>query len=301
MNRFQQTLGWALLMILLVGYLWPRFESGIPAEQFWIQKAQWKQNADIVLAGDSRIYRGLSPERMQQILPKCCIKNFGFSVARFTPDYLKAIEAVLIPTSQTPVIVLGISPLSLTFGRNMINGFRDAKEKSRWEQFLWNYFGILLNWIKPITKEELAPYLSSYTIEKYYRRYEPNGWVASSLTPENPTLKLDHYRTLFRDNPVSPKLTNHLLQTVSRWKKQGIKIYAFRPPTTLLMVQLENEISGFQEKTFIRQFSEAGGTWISIEPEGWNSYDGSHLSEQAALRLSEQIAHEIEKRERFRK
>ncbi|MEK7486372.1 MAG: hypothetical protein AABZ60_18785 [Planctomycetota bacterium] len=300
-NRFAQTLLLALLLILVVGFFRPSFETGVPQDQFWIQKIQWRNNADIVLGGDSRIYRNLSPERMKKTLKNRCIKNFGFSVARFTPEYLNAIEKVLISESPHPVIVLGISPLSITSGVNISSGFREARAKSSWDRWLIGNFGTILDFIKPITQEELAPYISQYTIKKYYRHYYEDGWVASSLKPINPELKLDHYRGLFKENKVSLKLVQNLLKTLARWIQLGIDVYGFRPPTTAKMVQLENDTSGFQESEFISQFESAGGFWINVEPEGWISYDGSHLDEVDALKLSELIASEIEKRERSKR
>ena len=82
--------------------------------QYWAIKMEWKACADVVLAGDSRINAGLAPTEMAGSLPDRRILNFGFYAVAFTPQYLEAIEDVLDPDSGEPIIVLGISPHSLS-------------------------------------------------------------------------------------------------------------------------------------------------------------------------------------------
>lgn len=75
-----------------------------------------------------------------------------------------------------------------------------------------------------------------------------------------------------------------------QWTAQGIRVYAFRVPSSLAMVALEDQMSGFDEATFVEQFKAAGGIWFSIPLEPYHSYDGSHLTKQAALQLSADLA-----------
>ena len=72
----------------------------------------------------------------------------------------------------------------------------------------------------------------------------------------------------------------------------------FRPPTTPAMLDLEERLSGFDEARFARRFEEAGGSWVALAREGWRSYDGSHLHEDSARRLSDELARAIAQRRR---
>jgi hypothetical protein len=79
------------------------------------------------------------------------------------------------------------------------------------------------------------------------------------------------------------------------WNSRGIDVYAFRVPSSQAMVELENQMSGFDEAAFVEQFTSAGGIWFSIPLEPYHSFDGSHLTKQAALKLSADLATLIRK------
>ena len=59
------------------------------------------------------------------------------------------------------------------------------------------------------------------------------------------------------------------------------------------MVELEKELSGFNQAEFVDAFKEAGGIWIDIDPTAYDSFDGSHLQSQSALELSRDLALKI--------
>ena len=90
-----------------------------------------------------------------------------------------------------------------------------------------------------------------------------------------------------------PMLTNwkvitYLLPVFSDFAILGgvmylISVYGFIPPSCREMYEMEDRISGFNEKEFISRFEAAGGVWIDIDPGGYHSFDGSHLRDDAAL------------------
>ena len=109
----------SVLAILLGGWAIPDFEpgrvrySGLVREEYWRIKMNWHHCADIVLAGDSRIQVGVSPERMNRQLPGLRILNYGFGRVGYSQEYLRAVEALLDPASSDRTIVLGITPSAL--------------------------------------------------------------------------------------------------------------------------------------------------------------------------------------------
>ena len=64
------------------------------------------------------------------------------------------------------------------------------------------------------------------------------------------------------------------------------------------MEKTENQYSKFDFEAFIKKFEQNGGKWILIKNRSdYFSYDGSHLDEKSALKLSTYLAKEIKKQE----
>ena len=67
--------------------------------------------------------------------------------------------------------------------------------------------------------------------------------------------------------------------------------FAFRPPASEKMEDLENAKSGYDETLIKREFSNAGGIWIDIKDRyAYKTYDGSHLTSESARLLSKYLA-----------
>jgi len=166
--------------------------------------------------------------------------------------------------------------------------------------FLRLYWQPLVHSLEPIGVREFSKAFnddtSSHSQGGYYLEYHDDGWVASWTVPEDPYRTLQSFRDIFSQTPVSQDLVQELMDQTRAWKAAGIQVYAFRVPSSPGMVALEDQISGFDEAAFARQFEEAGGTWFSIPREPYHSYDGSHLTKQSALQLSVDLARLIQDR-----
>ncbi len=250
--------------------------------------------AEVVLAGDSRIYRGLSPTIMRETLTDRRILNYAWDSSGFAADYLRAIDAHLDPTSDRRAVVLGVSPWSLTPRSDTMTNFDEMQQKSPFElQTMLLFGGIASRFNSLIT---FRPDLEGKT---YYQIFHEDGWVATRLTPPDPAFAMPSYRKNFTDNPVSPRMIDGLLAQVRAWRQAGVRVYAFRPPTTAPMIELENTLGRFDEEDFTRQFIAAGGTWLNMPQTGvYECYDGSHISDRAAVKLSTAIAREMARAER---
>jgi hypothetical protein len=265
----------------------PRDESGAYPERFWIEKAHWQAIADVVLAGDSRVYRGLSPAEMARHLAGVRIFNFGFSSAGYSPDYLAAIEQVLDPASSRKAIILGITPFSLTPSASRNNGFME--NRNRRATGLFDRVLEPLFWhLEPMGVGGLVNLIRQH--HHYYEMFHANGWVAGRRVPEVPGDAVDRYGRVFLGNAVAPSIEDGLLFQVRQWADAGVRVYGFRPPTCRKMVDLENERSGFAEKTFVVRFEAEGGIWLNLDQTAYHTYDGSHLREDAAVELSGDVA-----------
>jgi hypothetical protein len=124
----------------------------------------------------------------------------------------------------------------------------------------------------------------------------PDGWAAGEMNPEKPLISLGIFRNHYTDFKVDDGIITELCSAVKRWKDTGITIIAFLMPTAPQMVELEREISGFDDKSFAERIERAGGMWISIDLKQLNSYDGSHLRKDSAIDFSKKLAGKIKRK-----
>lgn len=297
-----------LILLIVIGilkfYLLQEFTKNIlDAEVFWVLKTFANPKFDMILVGDSRVYRGLSPEAMNRILPNYRILNFGYAAGGLNTTIYKEAESKFDPNSEKKTIVLGVTPMSLLPESEKNRDFEDKKSTSPEYVFMTKHFPSFITFFNPLKFEELLPpQLKKFihTLLKkpysghYYQIYHENGWVASWRVPENPQQYLASFQQVFSHSDVSAKLIQDLLQQTREWRQQNIQVFGFRPPSSKAMEELENELSGFDEDTFSRQFKAAGGIWFSFPIEKYHSYDASHLHKDSAIQLSLDLARRIQ-------
>jgi hypothetical protein len=85
-------------------------------KRYWINKTFSKETFPVVLAGDSLVFRGLSPEAFEEEWPGMSAVNLGYSSNGYHPQYMNFLEERLDKNATYPVIVLGIS--AHCFSRN---------------------------------------------------------------------------------------------------------------------------------------------------------------------------------------
>ncbi len=83
-----------------------------------------------------------------------------------------------------------------------------------------------------------------------------------------------------------------LLDIVSKWRAQGIRVIAFRPPTSHLIKDLEDHLVYFNQE-FHKDFEQAGGQWLVLPEKDYQSFDDSHLSAKGAAEFSSELAHSL--------
>ncbi len=290
-DRTIQALLLAMIMVFVMGMLRPDKPQGISLARFWMLKIQARGCADMALAGDSRVFCSLSPERMNEVIPDCRIFNFAFSGNGYSAAYCQRLEDVLDPQSRLPTLVLGITPSSLRTDATQRNGFLDHLALSPRDRWIRYHFGWIYDFIEPMSFRDAWQGLFPAT-KKYhdYRDYHANGWVAADTTPISHKDELRRYRERFRECDVSEEVIAALLEQVRQWTNKGIRVFGFRPPTSEEMFELEESLSGFHEDEFTKRFEAAGGVWIAVRPTGYESHDGSHLRYTAAETFSRDFA-----------
>jgi hypothetical protein len=286
LDRTALVLVLAVLLLCAGAGLRPRTANGLPAAQFTARKVLWGPRFDLVLLGNSRVERGVSPAAMAEALPGVRIANLGMAGCGLDAGYLRAADAVLDPHSARPCIVIGVSPGALCETAVADNAFLTARRQQPVELWLAASSGPAAGWLAPYTTLQLKRLFGRGQGGEYSVRHA-DGWEAFYNVPgRGRAEKLANYRKLFERDKVSARMTADLLVQVRAWVQHGVRVYGFRPPAAAEMTALEDELSGFDERVFARQFTAAGGTWLLFDQSAYRAPDGSHLDAPEAERFS---------------
>lgn len=279
-------------MVIAAGWLKMRVLEQAPkglrplTAAFWMTKTHTNKKFDVIVIGDSRVYRGISPSDMEEVLGEMAVFNFGYSSAGMSALLLNAGEEKLKKNGKK-IIILGLTPYSLTSSAALNEQYKELKKALYWP-YQTPGLPILMY---PKETAWAVTYLLGFKVSPYHQIPHDNGWVESDNPSENIEAALDEYRQRFAKEKISKELFNYLMEKVQLWSEQGYTVFAFRPPVSEKMEQLENAKSGYDESWIKNEFSEAGGIWIDIENRyAYKTYDGSHLTSASARLLSKYIA-----------
>lgn len=269
-------------------------------KRFWIEKTHNSSRFNLLVCGDSRVYRGVSSAVVAEEAGKDYRAfNYGYSSGSYSSFMLDQIEMKLDNDADSKVIMLGITPYSLTPKAILDEHIQEELARKKEEILEYKYLVPIKRIFEPMTLQQLFPKkdideTAVVNAPVYHQEfYSRQGWVASWKIPSDSTSALTEYVRDFTNNKVSQVVEDSLIERVSTWTRHGIKVFAFRPPTTLAMVQLEDSISGFNQSRFVASLEQVGGRWIDIPVKGYISYDGSHLVKESALRLSRRLGEAI--------
>ncbi len=296
LNRFFLTAALTVALVYFVGIYKPKpISSTIQKEKFWAEKTHSNSKYNVIFIGDSRLYRGIDPKTVSKTLNGLKVLNFGYSSGGHNEVIFDEISNRFVDSDRTRAVVLVLSPYSLTPKAQENSYFNQEKERNERDVFNRRYIAPFFDFFDPVKPSEI--FQSNDTKQGYHEAFRPDGWVESYKIPSNPEHALKVYVNDFRDNKVSQDVLDKVYDQVKKWKKQGIRVFGFRIPTTKEMEKLEDSISGYKENEIRMNFEKAGGEWINIEDRyGYVSYDGSHLERKSAIRFSDYIGNEIQKR-----
>ena len=298
-DRLLLTAALAVPLVIIVGLLPKRpasmIEAGISQRRLYEIKFHWGPEFDVLLAGNSRVTVGLAPGEMAVTLPGLRIANFGFDGNAFSREYLDAIESKLRKEPGDKIVVLGLTPITLTERAARQNGFLEEKHRSADQRFLARHLPGLLDFFTRFNPRMVLVWLRDAEIGREYWRGHPDGWAAQGMDPVNLDGQVRFLRVNVRDRafPVSPLMVENLLKTVRHWRSLGITTFAFLPPVTAELAREEIRVSGFVLADFVNEFRQAGGHWLEVPGDAYSTYDGGHLEEDSARRLSRDLAAEI--------
>ncbi len=287
----------ATVLVYLIGTIRPQpISSVIQKEKFWADKTHSDGKYNIIFSGDSRLYRGIDTKTVSEAVSGLKVLNFGYSSGGHNPLIFKEVYDRLDKNAEIKVVALVLTPYSLTPKAQENSHFSQEKKRDEKEVFKRRYINPFLDFFDPIKPMDILEPKSNRA-RGYHERFRKGGWVESRKVPSDPKSGLKVYQKDFEGNIVEREILEGIYHQTLEWRKQGIKVFGFRIPTTQDMEALENDLSGYDEAQIRMAFEKAGGEWIAISDKyGYTSYDGSHLEGKSAKRFSAFIGSEIQSR-----
>ena len=261
---------------------------------YWQAKVEWKKCANIVLAGNSRAYRGLSPVEFEKVLGGTAV-NAGFSSGTYSKEYCDYLETLFDEDDTTPnILVAGITHNALCDLNRSNNGFLAALKKSK-ESILT---GEQQKQTEEYTRvlESLIQVKFGANNDNYIQEFFLNGWVASDYKIHNKTKYVDQYKAKLINGQRQCVASE--VQMIVEWfssiQSKGVTVICVWLPMSTQMSEVE-EVYGRLKRNEIQKFFIDGGiTVFAYDDNQFTSYDGSHLSEDSAVHLSIMVAEQIQ-------
>lgn len=281
-----------ILIVVCIFYLPKRENKKVDYEKFWIEKTFSGNDYDMLILGDSRAYRGISPFEIEKTLLEIKVLNFGYSSGRLNKFMYKEAEKHLNQNSKQRIILLAIAPNTLTKAPVEDEQYMSLLTLPKEEVIQRTYLAPMLNHFVPISLEDMLLLKKDLNSKKenYIEEFHNNGWVASYMIEEDTTEALETYQVWFSKTKVEDELIEDLIYQTKEWVNKGIKVFGFRPPVSSSMKQIEDSLSDFNENLLRTKFEKAGGKWIVLDKNIYHSYDGSHIDKNSAIELSKDIA-----------
>jgi len=304
-------IGQLLLTVVLLGagmMIRPRLDpnirtTGRQPSTFWKDKALTNRPHAVVLAGDSRGYRGLVPEAIAPALDlkTSDVLNFCFSGCAFDERYLNRLDELIDRDARPPILVLNITPGAFTPKSLRRNAFIDLEEQYRDVRA-----STVARWRHAIeaSLDDIAQSPGLRAVDaRVYRRWRvgdrpwrgletlvqhftSTGWVASRGAPITPDFYVAFFSTKFVRNRVSAAGVATFMDRINSWSNEGIVIVGVRMPLSDELRAVEDRESGMDWVEVTRRFESAGGIWFEVDHASYQTYDGSHLLDTEAKRFS---------------
>lgn len=288
-----------LVIVLIAGIklLLPTpVQNSMKVDHFWTKKTHGKDRAHILIYGDSRIFRGISGEKVQETLMNHpSVLNLGYSAAGMNQEMYDFLDSRLAKDGPR-VIILGVTANSLMPSTLANEDFREIKSQKKLETLKDLKLKPALSFFGRYKPDNI--FFKIFTFDARIQKYEvyhDDGWVATDSKPVDSSSALGSYVSRFKKEQFDPQIYEGLISQVKKWNKEGVTVIGFRPPTSVEMRDLEDERSGSDFKKIESDFREAGGIWLDFHFPDYVAYDGSHLETESALKLSEDLGNKIQK------
>jgi hypothetical protein len=246
---------------------------------------------DVVVMGDSRVLRGVSPTAMESVLPGCRVFNFAYNSGSLNPEMYRSAERRLAPGPRQRAIVLGVTHLTLLARHDRNEQYHEILREPLDERFVLMHLPGLARFcqpILPIDLARLAVQVKPHTV--YDQEFTDDGWIGTLRQPVNENEAIPIYERELQGTSIDPQLVQDLLAQTRAWTRDGIRVFGFRPPAPRAVSEIENRLTGFDAAALAREFTRAGGIWLDFDGTAYATYDGSHLRRDQAVAFSQDLA-----------
>ena len=257
---------------------------------FFINKTHQAPVHDLVILGDSRGLRGISPQEMNNALPDRHIFNFSFNAGGMNPEMYDAAEALLDPAAADPVILLAPTPLAFMPHKRANSQYHEYRNKPRDLVWLYRHVPRVADWFQPVAPS--VPFrrlLGARPTLLLTQVHHGDGWIETDQTPYDDLRDLTVHRDRLVSKVNDPTLMQTFMERTAEWTRRGIKVACILPPAYAPREALEDSALGFDRQEFRRSFERAGGLWLEVSRDGLESYDGSHLVAASARKMSREL------------
>lgn len=254
-------------------------------DSFWANKVNSVDCFDIIYTGDSRVYRGIDPKFVEELTG---FKGFNFAFSSADVDSLLLHQAASrLSAKGRRILVIGVSVNSFLSrtpkeSNAHLKSLIQIPAKDRWIRTHW-YPNLSVFDARAVS--DLYKYLKR---EHYDEQYHlTTGFAASDKTPSDTTEALPLYKNEFSRYSFSESKLQAFDRCINELKAQGIQIVLVRMPVTHAMQVLEDS-KGELLKQYLYD-AEYGDQHVF---DGWgtyNTFDGSHLNRESALRFSKDL------------
>ena len=150
MKRYNILISTTISIIFFIKLVLPEpLENKENINSFWSKKTHATNKFDIITCGDSRIYRSISSDILNDIDLNLSFINLGYSSSGLSDSYLDFVTSKFLPKSKNKTLVVGISPHSLTKEAKRNEAFNLYLELGNFEKFRYKYLSTILKHFAP--------------------------------------------------------------------------------------------------------------------------------------------------------
>ena len=272
----------------------PIEDAGSLKTWFFIDKTHQQAVYDGVVLGDSRALRAVSPAALADGLDGLRFYNFSFHAGGLNPEIFMAAEQLLDERSATRAII--IAPTALSFlPRKAGNAqFREYRAKPRDQVWVYRNFPAVAHWFQPVAPSIFVRKFLGVRPPKLLRQeFHADGWIETDQIPGDDLTDLAAHRRPLVGESADQAAIATLMDQTRAWTQRGVRVFGFFPPAHEPRVAQEDSMLGFDREAFVRSFRTAGGIWLDVAREGFDTYDGSHLDGAAARELSHELSRQL--------
>lgn len=291
-DRTKATFALGVLGLVILGLFRPSAndpQEDVRVEEtiFFLQKARGEKRCDLVILGDSRALRGLSPSTLTAELSGIDAVNLAFNAGGMNDEIYRLAERRLDRDAPVPIVVLAPSALAYQPWKRDNAQYREYAAKPVDTVLLHLRLPQVARFFNPVPPElPLIRLLDVQPRLKLEQSFHRDGWIESYQTPTTnegyPVYLAEHLKGTSADREIIAEM----LDRVARWSDEGILVVGLRPPCSAIVDSLENDLLDYDAEAVAERFREAGGIWLEAPREGWSLYDGSHMDGGSAREFS---------------